>query len=107
MYEIKSIKNIISVVTCPDLQFPENGYIYYQQFYIINKGYPVDTFADFYCNYGYTRNGFYSRYCQPSGNWDRESPVCDLGNNITFFHINFVIFRPYSTCLKWYFYTIL
>ena len=73
-------------MTCEVLQDPENGYIVFNKPYVTNRGYPVDTFADFFCDRGYTRNGSHFRYCQNSGIWSRESPVCDQGSKMVDFH---------------------
>ena len=62
-------------VTCETLSLP-NGQINYNDSQATNMAYPVNTRASFTCNFGYTLSGLSSSICQPSGNWDQETPIC-------------------------------
>ena len=73
-----------NTVTCAALSQPANGQVAYSNA-TVDGGYPVDTVATFSCNSRYSRSGSSSRTCQTSGNWNQETPTCNLSNtNIIF-----------------------
>ena len=68
-----------------------NYAIPYQEMYVSahywetvgNGSYPYDTVASFSCNEGYYLSGNEEITCQTSGNWNMDTPVCNLGKEMS------------------------
>ena len=80
-YCIKLLNKNVTVVTCMSLSL-ENGQISYNDTKVNNE-YHVDTVATFTCNYGYSLSG------SESGNWNKETPTCNLSTKNHIYHFNF------------------
>ena len=86
-YCIKLLNKNVTVVTCISLSL-ENGQISYNDTQVNNE-YHVDTVATFTCNYGYSLSGSESSRCATSGNWNKETPKCNLSTKNHIYHFNF------------------
>ena len=67
-------------VSCEVLSKPTNGKDIWYDMTALNGRYPVYTVAHFSCNDRYDRNGPRSRTCVNSGDWNMNSPTCDISN---------------------------
>ena len=68
-------------VTCGGLHRPLHGKKIEFDMMALNGRYPVYTVAHFSCKDKYDRNGPKSRTCQHSGNWNMNSPTCNISND--------------------------
>ena len=76
----KLFVKIYLAVTCAELTLSNGGITYSQP--KVNGRYPVNTKATFSCNSRYTRDGSNSSTCNTLGEWDQQTPACNLSINI-------------------------
>ena len=67
----------IIIVSCPELDYPENGIVLCPL--KEDKKYLYEDFCKFTCNTGYELVGSDTRSCKSDGSWSGTQPICEKG----------------------------